>query len=480
MFAANRFKSGGLSPDRLPGLAAWYSADYGVLTQVGGGTAFASASSQRIYTASTSTLTCGGDQEFTFSGWVKFNALTAYQAILGKGPIWGTGNNNEYTLFLASGGGLTFGVRAYGDATANTTVDGGFGAPNASISAGVWVFFSAWHDPVADTLNLQVNGGTVLSQAWSGGIASGGTQQFAIGAHGGLGSFLNGTLDEVAFHKRVLTSNERTWLYNAGAGRTYSEADASLKTNLVSWWSMNAPATGDWQDQHGDNDLTPSASRPTATEGVTFRAAADTETVRRWLDRSGNGRNLDQAVLANQPTLSAAGLNGLPMVYFDGAAGTLAFPNVTIPSPWTAILVFRIDSMPARAVQHLGATAELFTDNSGNVRPDKMSMYSGAYQYSSTLLSALTTYRCVALVGDGATNSSAAYFNFTKATTGLGNTNVSGNFTTAGTIARIGASAGASLSSYSNESVSEVIIYGENKIANFPILQKYILRKYGI
>jgi hypothetical protein len=68
---------------------------------------------------------------------------------------------------------------------------------------------------------------------------------------------------------------------------------------------MNAPATGDWQDQHGTNHLTPSASRPTATEGVTFRQAVDTETVRRWLDKSGNGRHLDQATLANQPTLTS-------------------------------------------------------------------------------------------------------------------------------------------------------------------------------
>ena len=33
-------------------------------------------------------------------------------------------------------------------------------------------------------------------------------------------------------------------------------------------------------------------------------AATDGQTVRRWLDRSGNGRHLDQATLANQPTFS--------------------------------------------------------------------------------------------------------------------------------------------------------------------------------
>jgi hypothetical protein len=130
-----------------------------------------------------------------------------------------------------------------------------------------------------------------------------------IGAFAYAGIYTNGSIDEVGFWKRVLTADERTWLYNSGAGRTYSEADASLKTNLVSWWSMNAPASGNWLDQHGSNHLTPSASRPTATEGVTFNAASEGDTVRRWLDRSGNGRHLDQATLANQPTFSGGVLS---------------------------------------------------------------------------------------------------------------------------------------------------------------------------
>ena len=37
-------------------------------------------------------------------------------------------------------------------------------------------------------------------------------------------------------------------------------------------------------------------------------AATDGQTVRRWLDRSGNGRHLDQATLAQQPTLTAGRL----------------------------------------------------------------------------------------------------------------------------------------------------------------------------
>jgi len=42
-------------------------------------------------------------------------------------------------------------------------------------------------------------------------------------------------------------------------------------------------------------------------------------TVSQWNDKSGNARNVSQATAANQPTLTASGLNGKPVVTFDGA-----------------------------------------------------------------------------------------------------------------------------------------------------------------
>lgn len=42
-------------------------------------------------------------------------------------------------------------------------------------------------------------------------------------------------------------------------------------------------------------------------------------TVSQWNDKSGNGRNVSQATAANQPTFTASGLNGKPVLTFDGA-----------------------------------------------------------------------------------------------------------------------------------------------------------------
>lgn len=284
-----------LTPDKLPGLAAWYSADYGVLSQVGGGTAFASASSQRVYNSTTTDFRPAGNN-FSACGWVWLNSLAdvSKTEFLNFGGTW-PASGGFMTLRVAADARLEFRLRS-NDATAELfTTLGGF-------TAGAWHFFVVGRS--GNNLFASINGGAVTSYAYTK-TAADSTGGF-LGARASTGvEVLDGKLDEVAYFGRALTSTEITWLYNSGAGRTYSEADDSLKTNLVSWWSMNAPASGDWLDQHGTNNLTPSASRPTATEGVTFNNATDGQTVRRWLDRSGNGRHLDQATLANQPTFSA-------------------------------------------------------------------------------------------------------------------------------------------------------------------------------
>ncbi len=48
-------------------------------------------------------------------------------------------------------------------------------------------------------------------------------------------------------------------------------------------------------------------------------------TVSQWSDKSGNGRNATQATAVNQPTYTASGLNGKPVLTFDGANDTLSY-----------------------------------------------------------------------------------------------------------------------------------------------------------
>jgi RHS repeat-associated protein len=80
----------------------------------------------------------------------------------------------------------------------------------------------AWHDSVNNTLNIQVNNGTVSSVSYTSG-AMDTTYPLSIGAHSNGSYGFDGRIDEVVLYKRVLNSAQRSWLYNNGAGRTYSD-----------------------------------------------------------------------------------------------------------------------------------------------------------------------------------------------------------------------------------------------------------------
>jgi hypothetical protein len=82
---------------------------------------------------------------------------------------------------------------------------------------------------------MQVNNGTVTVANYAAGVYDS-QASLVIGA-----GFINPAtvyaniyVDEVAFYKRVLTAGERTWLYNNGAGHTYTDLNAS-----PSGWYLN-------------------------------------------------------------------------------------------------------------------------------------------------------------------------------------------------------------------------------------------------
>jgi hypothetical protein len=88
------------------------------------------------------------------------------------------------------------------------------------VATGAWYFVVTWHDPVANTVNIQINNGTVDSMAMADPSHTS-TTPLRIGATGGGGQFWDGLIDEVGLWRRVLSAAERTQLYNAGAGVTY-------------------------------------------------------------------------------------------------------------------------------------------------------------------------------------------------------------------------------------------------------------------
>lgn len=156
-----------------------------------------------------------GDIDFTIEAWVKLESEPAsYPEILGKWGVTDAGQR-DYTLYYNSvADRMEFGVSGTGlQSGVSTVTANNFGA----ITTGVWYHVVAWHDATANQIGISVNNGTANTVSHSAGIHLG-TTDFAIG---GRRSW-DGLIGPVRFWKnRMLSSTDRTNLYNGGAGLAY-------------------------------------------------------------------------------------------------------------------------------------------------------------------------------------------------------------------------------------------------------------------
>ncbi len=92
-----------------------------------------------------------------------------------------------------------------------------FGVP----STATYYLVHGWHDSINDELGISVNAGIANTTAHSAGVFDS-TSNFTMGRNDeSLTLYWDGLIDEAGFWKRVLTSDERTQLYNAGNGLAY-------------------------------------------------------------------------------------------------------------------------------------------------------------------------------------------------------------------------------------------------------------------
>jgi hypothetical protein len=153
-----------------------------------------------------------GDTPFTVTGWFYLDAATGFQTIVSR---YTTDTNDREWLLRVDSGVPTFFVN-----------NDGIGAPDgvvsaSAVSAGAWHFVVAWHDSVGNTINIQVDNGTVNSAAYSLGVYANSSKALYIGTTSPSVGFMDGRIDEIGLWGRLLTSAERTILYNSDSGLTY-------------------------------------------------------------------------------------------------------------------------------------------------------------------------------------------------------------------------------------------------------------------
>ena len=168
-----------------------------------------------------------GDIDFSIAVWVNIESTGIGSTIFAK---W-IGSGREWVLELDESVGNKFSLVVYSGASFGSVTATTFG----SVSTGTWYFVTAWHDSVNNQLGIAVNAGSADTAAWSNGVQDGTSDIYIAGDI--TTTRWDGLIDELGFWKKVLTSGERTWLYNSGAGRSYTdivnEAGAGAKAKVM-------------------------------------------------------------------------------------------------------------------------------------------------------------------------------------------------------------------------------------------------------
>lgn len=160
-----------------------------------------------------------GTTALTLTGWF-FTSGTPNGTLIGKSD--------------ASAAGGTYIRLDMNGAKLNATSDGDIHAINGgtTLSASTRYFAALTYD--GTNLNLYLNGVTDAAQQVFSHAVTPGTGHLGIGVLGDFGQiFSGGTIDEVGFWSRGLSSSEISQLYNSGNGFTYPFVATSGNSNFL-------------------------------------------------------------------------------------------------------------------------------------------------------------------------------------------------------------------------------------------------------
>lgn len=189
---------------------------------------FDSVNPNYLAVASNATLQTG-DIDFSIAGWfLSDGAVSGNRFIIAKdndtsAREWRLDfNDGTLRFFVFDGSGNVVGQANW----------------SSSISADTWYFVVAWHDATGNLVGISVNDGTPVTSATTGAPAVHSGTPVTFGRYG---TAMDGAVDEWLFAKRVLTSGERTWLYNSGNGRGYADVDVAKPYKML--YTGNEPAS---------------------------------------------------------------------------------------------------------------------------------------------------------------------------------------------------------------------------------------------
>lgn len=202
-----------LAPTNTPGRLA------GIVNSATTSTGAETLASNTEYLSTTAAAWFQPSDPFTVAIWFnRSGAETMYDnGPMGLNQVGGLGWGGIFTGIVGGSGNnkLDFGVW-------NTAGAGFQTAASSTIDAGSWNLAIGWYNPVTRKAYLQLNNGSILESATVTGTRNVVGGVYAIGGYDNIRR-LSGTYEETAVWGRLLTEVERTYLYNGGASRTYSD-----------------------------------------------------------------------------------------------------------------------------------------------------------------------------------------------------------------------------------------------------------------
>ena len=226
-------------------------------------------------------------------------------------------------------------------------------------------------------------------------------------------------------------------------------------------------------------------------------------TVAQWSDKSGNARHATQATALNQPTYNATGLNGMPVLTFDGTNSVLQAGDTTTwrflhnGSLYTIIGVWRPGTVSTPGSQTM--TALTTSNNSGSSSVGQYFAFGDNFGFrynvtsggaGVTFVSISRTYTNILGSFGNATiitlkvdpaNATAGNRLFTSVNGGslIGGNTLTGNVTTANSNIPLAIGGGAGTFRYLG-GMSEILIIEGDASSNLTKLQGYLAWKWGL
>lgn len=183
----------------------------GVLGKIGGAASFTAASLQALSAGTPASLDLG-NADMTIAGWIYGTDVGQSRTVIGKS------SSTAASL-------MQFQLRTVSNRLRMRISDGAAivdAAHALNLTNNNWHFFVAWYDAAADTINIEVDNAGLVSAAQSAGFNTS-QQNLSLARLGSNATQMwDGRLDAMSYYNRVLTADEKTRLYNAGAGLSYA------------------------------------------------------------------------------------------------------------------------------------------------------------------------------------------------------------------------------------------------------------------